>query len=246
MAPRIHAGEGATRAPERRAPAAEKTGEVKGTILFLGEVPEAKPIDVRTDPDVCGAEEILPQTLLVAEGGAVRNAVAWLEGVEGGRGLSTEEVAIDQKGCVFDPHVSVVGVGQPIRFLNSDPVVHNVRTIAKMNMPLNFSIPGKGLGRPVKKEMRFPEVIKVKCDVHRWMTCWIVVRDNAYWSQTGEDGKFSIDGVPPGKYKLVVWHESLKRVETEVEVAAGAVVESEFEMEGKAPPKRRRRKKRGG
>jgi hypothetical protein len=50
---------------------------------------------------------------------------------------------------------------------------------------------------------------------------------------TKPDGTFNIDGVPPGKYTLVAWHERTKRSEQPVEVGAGSAAKVAVALEGK-------------
>jgi len=182
------------------------------------------------DLDCCAKKPIYPELLLVSEDGGVRNGVVWLEGVQGDRPWLTEEGVLDQKACVFVPHVTVVGVGQTMRFLNSDPIIHNIHTWPRENAPMSVSQLATGLGRPIKRVFDTPDEIKVTCDVHKWMGAWIIVRDNPYYAITGEDGTFEITDIPPGTYTLVIWHESLERVEKTVELGAGAAHVETLEM----------------
>ena len=88
----------------------------------------------------------------------------------------------------------------------------------------------KGLGRPIKRSYNVPDEIKLTCDVHKWMGAWIIVRDNPYFALTGEDGTFEITEIPPGSYTMVIWHESLERIEKKVELGADAAHVEDVEM----------------
>jgi plastocyanin len=195
---------------------------VRGTLTYKGPVPKPVPLEVDHDIECCGKKAILPETLLVSDKGGVRWGVVWLEGVQGDKPWPGLRVAMDQQGCVFTPHVVVVGVGQTMEFLNSDPIIHNIHTWPREHESISVSQLAKGLGRPIRRTFQKPDEIKVTCDVHKWMGAWIIVRDTPYYAVTAEDGTFEIAGVPPGTYKLVVWHESLERVERTVKLEAGA------------------------
>lgn len=204
---------------------------LRGTLTYTGPVPALEPLEVDHDRECCAKEPILPETLLVYEEGKVRDGVVWLEGVKGDKPWPTEEGVLDQKGCVFLPHVTVLGVGQKMRFLNSDPIIHNIHTWPRENPPMSVSQLAKGLGRPIKRSFDTPDEIKVTCDVHKWMGAWIIVRDNPYFALTGPDGKFEITDIPPGTYTMVIWHESLERVEKKLEFGADAVLVEDVELQ---------------
>ena len=106
-------------------------------------------------------------------------------------------VVLDQKGCVYVPHVMGIMVGQPYRILNSDGVLHNIHTLPKVNPAFNKGMP------PTLKEastvFEKPEaVFHVKCDVHPWMSAYVSVFNHPFFSVTGTDGKFTISGLDAG------------------------------------------------
>jgi plastocyanin len=203
---------------------------LRGKLSYEGPPPGKKPLEVDHDMDCCAKKPIMPETLLVDTEGGVRDAVVWLEGVEGDRPWPGDGAVMDQEGCIFLPHVVVLGVGQTMRFLNSDPIIHNIHTWPRENSPMSVSQLAKGLGRPIKRKFDTPDEIKVTCDVHKWMGAWIIVRDNSYYALTGGDGVFEIPDIPPGTYKMVIWHESLDRVEKQVEFDADGTHVENVEM----------------
>jgi plastocyanin len=126
---------------------------------------------------------------------------------------------LDQKGCVFVPHVVAVMVGQPLVVKNSDPVAHNVRVLAVNNPPANLGQPSDGENETEK--FQSPEVFRIKCDMHPWMEAWVRVVDNPFFAVTGPDGRFSLHGLPPGTYTIKAWHEQLGVREMQVTIAPG-------------------------
>ena len=91
--------------------------------------------------------------------------------------------------------------------MNSDPVLHNVHAYDPAHTSLfNVSMAVQG----VKLQQRLPQgLVRVKCDVHPWMTGFVYASETPYAAVTGKDGAFRLDGVPPGTYTLHVWHEVL-------------------------------------
>ncbi len=136
-------------------------------------------------------------------------------------------VSIDQRGCVFIPHVLGVMVGQPLRVLNSDPITHNVQTITSENRSHNQSQePG---APPIVWRFSHPEVIvRLKCNVHPWMRAYIGVVDNPFYTVTGKDGVFSLHGVPPGQYVLEAWTATFGQQEKSVTVPPNGTVIADF------------------
>jgi len=211
-------------------------GHVAGTVHLAGEPPKRRPdTAVTVDESVCGAA-VPDESLLVDERGGVRNAVVVLRGVARGTPLAADAL-VDNAHCRFSPRVLVAPRGRPLRIRNSDPVLHN--THAFLVGPPEVSVANFALanvGQTMDLERRLtghlpPEgdaVVRLGCDVHPWMTGWVVVVDHPYAVVTGADGGFRIDDVPPGTYTAAVWHETLGRTEHAVTVTAGGTARVEL------------------
>ena len=149
------------------------------------------------------------------------DAVLFLEGTGGGAGgtpapAAVVEIAITDK--VYAPHVVVVPVGSTVRFPNHDPFNHNVFSTSEPN---RFDLGLYGRGEARSQVFAEPGLVRVYCNVHPRMVAYVQVMAKRYYAQPGADGSFTIDNVPPGRYRLHVWHE---RIPTEVvkEITAGA------------------------
>ena len=127
-----------------------------------------------------------------------------------------QPLEMDQKQMQFLPHVMPVATGTTVRFLNSDPVPHNV-----------FSPEGKynlgtwPTGQAHDYKFDKPGVYTQLCRVHPEMEAFVVVLDTPYFAATDAAGRFEIKGVAAGKYKLVAWSEKLKSAQQEVTVEGG-------------------------
>lgn len=190
-------------------------GTISGVVKFEGEAPAPKQIEVTKNKEVCAKEPIQDETLVVGDGGGIQWAVARLLDVKSGKKWGKEtwgkkKRVIDQNGCFFSPHVLLVRAKKSIRILNSDKILHNFHSFPKENKPVNRAQP-KFLKKMKLKGKFFAkaEIINVKCDVHGWMSGYIVVAEHPYHAVSGGDGKFKLENVPPGDYKLEIWHETL-------------------------------------
>ena len=171
------------------------------------------------------------ETLVVNENKTLRNVVVSVTGgLPEGNYPAPPPAKLDQKGCQYHPHVLALMKDQPLLISNSDSFLHNVHSLAQQNPAFNFGQPSVDPGKPVDP-MKSAEVFKIKCDVHPWMNAWIHVLDHPFFSVTSEDGTFTLRGLPPGKYTLTAWHESLgtKTAEVTVEQGKPATVDITFD-----------------
>jgi hypothetical protein len=129
--------------------------------------------------------------------------------------------------CRYVPHVLGVQADQPLVVRSSDPTLHNVHYNPKRNAPANFGMTKAGQEKTVT--FKAHEFIQVRCDVHPWMSAFIGVFENPFFAVTDENGQFQIEHLPDGQYTLATWHERYGRLEREIEVVDGAVVEAGFE-----------------
>ncbi len=205
-------------------------GTVSGTVTFKGQVPKVTQIKVSKDTKVCGKHKMDESLLVDPATKGMKNAVVYLKNIQSGKSWQIDEnsLAMDQKGCQFTPHVLLVPVGQTFYMLNNDGILHNIHTRSEINKEINKAQP-KFL-KKMKLSFEKPEFVKVTCDVHNWMTGWIVVAPHPYYVVTDANGKFQIKNVPPGTYELEVWHEKLGAVQKQVEVKAGETATLEVSL----------------
>jgi len=133
-----------------------------------------------------------------------------------------EHPVIDQKGLLFQPHITVVLRGTTVEFRNSDNVAHNVFWPSIQQGAKK--LPGKNLGtwpQGEKRPFKFDQAgaAALLCNVHPEMAGYIVVSPTPYYVTTDNSGNYKIDGVPDGQYNVVAWHEGAKTQSKAVAVA---------------------------
>ena len=199
----------------------ENAGHVTGVIRFGGDPPARKSIEVTKDREVCGKVDHFTEDLIVSSDKGLANVVVSLTDIRQGKAMASEagSIRLDQKNCVFIPHVLVAPAGETIDIYNEDGILHNIHTFSEKNRPFNKAQP-KFL-KKINVEFSEPETIKVNCDAHGWMSAWIVVADNPYFAVTDGNGRFRLDEIPPGTYSLKFWHEKLGEGTATVTVTAG-------------------------
>lgn len=196
-----------------------------GTITYEGELPKRKKIRMSADP-VCltkHKEPVYSSSVKVSENKGLADVfVHVLQGLPKKKyDPPAEPVVLDQKGCVYTPHVLGVMVGQTLEVLNPDGTLHNVHGSPKLNKKFNLAMPKfrKKLKRTFDKaEFMF----KVKCDVHPWMGAWIAVMDHPYFTVSDTEGSFKIVDLPDGEYEIEAWHEKLGTQKQKITVSGGS------------------------
>jgi uncharacterized membrane protein/plastocyanin len=203
-----------------------QTGEIRGTVRLDGAPPPPRELVLSG----CLTDGPVWDDAVVVADGKLANALVWIrQGAERWQAPPppADEVVVDQKGCMYAPKVVGVRAGQPVAFLNSDDVVHNVRTVPSANPATNDVMPARDL-RAVRTFKRPEVAIQTKCDVHPWMTAHVGVFDHPWFAVTAADGSFALRGVPAGTYELDAWHEVYGRSTQTITVAAGAASEAAF------------------
>jgi hypothetical protein len=210
-------------------------GVLQGTIRFTGRKPARKPIDMSGDPACVQAHsgKAYDQSVVVNPNGTLANVFVYIKkGLEGKTfEVPTTPVALDQRGCWFHARVLGIQTSQTLQVTNSDPVTHNIHPLAQINREWNHS---QGAGEPpIARRFVKPEVmIRVKCNIHRWMHAFIGAVDNPYFAVTGSDGTFQIRNVPPGDYVIEAWTETLGIQERKISVSPAGEVETTFTFKG--------------
>ena len=220
-------------------------GNITGTVMYEGDAP-ARPELTANKDDHCikTVKGTKSEALVVSKGKGIKNVVIYAR-VRGGKvTLPEKNPVMDQKDCAYYPHVLVVPVGATVDLTSRDPVAHNVHSHAQKNEAVNTLIPKPGVVVPHKIEKA--EEIKFTCDIHAWMTGYIVAVPSNFYTVTGgkddkgewlsadayeksaDTGKYTLENVPAGRARVVAWHEDLGRANKTVEVPASGDINVNF------------------
>jgi plastocyanin len=135
----------------------------------------------------------------------------------------TQHPVIDQKGLVFQPHVTAVQVGTTVDFLNSDSVAHNVFwTSIGGNKKLNHNLGTWPKGDRKSFKFDTPGAVPILCNVHPEMSAYLMVVPTPYFATSDQAGNYKIENVPDGGYTLTAWHEGAKNQSKPVALSGDA------------------------
>lgn len=240
-------------------------GTIKGTVTFASR-PEIWTVEYNKDQEKCQHESYPTERVIFDEDTlGVANCVVYLADITKGKdwegefakGEDERAALLDQIECRYIPHVQVVRPMTQLQIKNSDPAEHNVHAYYRDFKTTQFN-------QMTGANSFWPEIgaaylekqgtYIMKCDVHAWMSGYVLVLPNPYYAVTKKDGMFELTNVPPGQYVLLCWHEGMKEVPQlgsggisgydygdpvevtqEVTVEAGKTVEANFTLE--TPPK---------
>ena len=183
-------------------------GTLRGRFVFAGAAPEAKPLVVDKDTEVCsmGGMKLLDRSVLVdASSKGLANVVVFARKTSRVKTAAAEAPAVfDQKNCEFLSPVFAARVGQQVDVRNSDPIGHNTNIAGSS---FNQLIPA-GQGTAYKPDAETGMPTMVTCNIHPWMKAYAVFRKDGYVAVSAADGSFSISDLPAGEtIEFQVWHE---------------------------------------
>ncbi len=188
---------------------------LSGRVLFDGEAPTINPLFKKgaavKEAEICSAADMPDESLLIGPDGGIANVFIYLNKAPSGLAkepLSKESTLIHMQSCRFLPHSMIVRTNQIVKMRNDDRANHNLHTYPHRNASVNQLVPPyqeESLQLVYKNAEREP--VKVTCDFHTWMTAWHLPLDHPFAAVTDESGNFTIDGLPVGEHKFIVWHE---------------------------------------
>jgi hypothetical protein len=196
-------------------------GKVSGTIHLDGPPPVDTTVITR-DQKICGTQAV---GRIEATPEGLADVLVWIADVKTGKALPVEKrLELDSENCSLDPRVQAGVVGSTVNVFNDDRLSHRLTFIRAGTHDTLAVMPFFNDGQIVASEKlaKKPGIVVVTCPKHPWMHGYIAVFDHPYFDVTSKDGRFTIDSLAPGTYKVMVWHEGMSEpIEKKVTVSAG-------------------------
>jgi hypothetical protein len=200
---------------------------IRGAVKIEGALPKLPGLQITKYKEMC--KDVPNESLITGPGKGVRFAVVTLEGIAKGKAAEKEIVhELDNVKCRFTPHVQAASVGQFVLLKNSDPILHTAHAFFANEQP-QFNV-GLYPGRTSRKPLVAAGLVKVRCEVHPWMSAYIWVTEHPYHAVSDMYGEYELRDVPAGVYQLKVWHESLGTQEKRIEVKPSAAQKVDFTL----------------
>jgi hypothetical protein len=200
-------------------------GRIAGTVEYAGK-PVAAAAITRSDPQ-CKLPLTDPTVTLSKSGHGLANVVVRVVKGAPDAAVPTEPVVVRQQDCMYAPRVQGAVKGQRIVVKNADGTMHNVHAfIGLEDKKTLFNVAQPPGAKDVEKDSKGTVgVVKMKCDVHTWMRAYVLFNENAFFAVSDNEGRFALEGLPPGPYTLEAWHEKLGALTAEVVVEEGKAVD---------------------
>jgi hypothetical protein len=197
-------------------------GSVKGTVTVASPIAPLPPAVVGRDSAVCNGATV-PDSSVQQRGAGLGNVVVWLDGVRKGKMVPLDKrLELESDHCLLTPRVQAAATGSAVNVIGHDDFRQHLHFFAAAEKAPRATVL---LGKdeqviPTEHPAAEPGLVFVRDVDHAWPTAYIAVFDHPYYAVTKPDGSFTIDGVPPGQYTLVAWHERTNKAQQVVTVTA--------------------------
>ena len=229
-------------------------GSIAGVIKFKGKMPPPVSINLNNEknPEFCKEAanpnekgELLINNIEVKDKG-LKDAVIFIENIEEGKPWPKETLEIDFKNCQAFPKTAVIRKSPKTK--TSHLVTIENHDSGVLHNPMGFSIGektrkiffkkwllNKGARVDVSKSLKFIKKERdshfyIECEQHLWMSVSSRVVWNPYSDISKKDGSFKIDQIPPGHYRVIVWHPYIGEKAIEVDISSGGTTQLDLTL----------------
>jgi plastocyanin len=218
-------------------------GSISGRVVLEGELPPPRLFPVVLYPfgPYCerntniydGKGHIRLAEFRTGKDNGLQDVVVAIEGIKAGKPFEPITASIQSKGCQFLPFVNVVQNGGTLNMTNEDPLLHNSQIYQsdKGNIILNVPMAPNSKSTHTLVFEKNHHIYQMICGMHEFMQTWGYAVDNPYYARVDQNGRFTIDGIPPGTYKLIAWHVHVQPIEREITVKPNGKSTVNFEFD---------------
>ena len=197
-------------------------GRISGEVRVEGDIPRDTTVRPAADVQACG-DAFLDATIS-RYGDRMAGVVVWLVDARSGKPLPlNRRFEVTHTRCRLSPRVQAVRVGGTLNIRSADRTVHHARFLRSVDSSTIAVVTEHDAGQVVPNEavLALPGRIEVRCDAHPWTRGWILVFDHPYFTMTDRRGSFAMDSIPPGRYRMIAWHERFGAFDETIEVVRG-------------------------
>lgn len=212
-------------------------GSVSGIVDFDGPLPPDTIIRPALDQNVCGTQILARR--VARSGTRIGGALVWITNIRSGKALPLERrFELTNDDCALDPYIQVIYTTSTLNVGTEDRALHTNRFINVGSGVVEAIAPFNDAGEVVPIDHLFKEQgeREVVCEQHPWTRAWVAVLDHPYSATTAMNGSFNIPDVPPGRYRVRVWHPNLGFADDSVNVVAGQQANIAFRMRRAGTP----------
>ncbi len=216
-------------------------GTLEGVVTLVGNVPKPKGYNLVTlpDPVYCGRISTgtgwrLLQPFVIGPDGGFNNVVIYIEEIKQGKSFHYAPPRIEAIDCKFEPYITIVRDGYDVEVVNMDPVLHDIQgyETSKFGARVLFNVP-----LPMSRHLRKKDFLSGKtqknragkvlvqridmgkkrnlfvmqCGFHAYMESWGFAVNNPYYALTDTRGSYAIADIPPGTWRVQVWHPMVNK-----------------------------------
>lgn len=195
------------------------TGRIEGRVTITVPIATAPPSAAYGARRV---EKAAPRT-----GSELSNVIVFIQDAPRVSPLPVTRARILQENETFSPRVVAITRGSTVDFPNGDPFFHDVFSLSRSG---TFDLGSYPRGQTKSHQFRQTGLVKVYCHIHSHMSASIMVFDHPFFTIPKPDGRFTIDDVPAGTYKVSAWHERIGEHSRSVTIEAGRASDIQFTL----------------
>jgi len=215
-------------------PATRAAGDPPGTPSRTARITGVVPV-VRKKAPSAVKDYGPPPAFKVDKPEPARSAVWVGSGASPTDPVTATPLRIQQSGYQFRPALAVVRSGTPVVFPNEDQLYHSVFS---KSPPRRFDLGRFRKGEePAAVVMDSPGLVQLFCEVHEHMRANLVVVDTPWFAVTDPEGRFSVEGITPGRHVVSIWLSPKQTLTREIELAPGQTLEVDWSNLVQEPPK---------